>query len=218
MSAWIMIVAITLTLLAGMVLAGRLPRKTWELAAAMLAFGLTGYALQGSPDLAGSPAKAVKSGNAAGSALLELRAKMAPNFDVSKQWTITADSFASSGKYRLAAAYVESGLKKHPRNSDLWAALGLYMMLASDGKITPPAEYAFAQARKFRSRNAAPDYLEGVAALFEGRPAETVEKWTGALKMAPKQSEWEAAVQRQLDGLLEIAKQSGGGIEGPGEI
>jgi cytochrome c-type biogenesis protein CcmH/NrfG len=136
-----------------------------------------------------------------------MRASMAPTFDISRQWTITADSLARSGKYDYAMAYIQSGLAKYPENPDLWSALGLYALLASDGQLTEPAKFAFSRARNFGESHPAPDYFEGLAALFEGRPAETIEKWNRALGNARKNSKWEPKIQGQLNALIAAAEQ-----------
>ena len=208
MTGWIAAFAIALVTLMAIIWLGRVPRRSWEFVAAALFLGLTGYALQGSPEAPSSPAKAMTEDSRTAEQLLELRAKMAPNFDVSKNWTTTSDAFARSGKYSLAAAYVQNGLKKHPENSDLWSALGLYMMLASDGRISPPSAYAFGKARDYRKRNPAPDYFTGLFALVSGKPVDAAKLWEAALAKAPKESEWEPMVRRQLDGLRAMMQRA----------
>ncbi len=208
MMAWIAAFAIALSILLAFVLLGRVPRRSWELVAATLFLGLAGYALQGSPDAPAAPARLTEADSRTAEQLLRLQAQMAPNFDVSKNWTITSDAFARSGKYSLAVAYARSGLKEHPENSHLWAALGLYMMLASDGRITPPSEFAFAQARRFKAKNPAPDYFEGLFALVSGKPVDAAKLWESALEKAPKESQWEPAVRRQLDGLRAMMQRA----------
>lgn len=207
MSAWVYIALIVAVLFLALLFVARLPRRTWELTAAALILGLTGYAWQGNPHLAGAPAKASPIEQETPAALLELRADMTPTFDVSRQWAGTSDALARSGKYDYAMAYVQSGLKKYPENPDLWSALGLYALLASDGQLTDPAKFAFSRARNFDERHPAPDYFEGLAALFEGRPSETIEKWNRALGNAHKNSKWEPKIQGQLNALIAAADQ-----------
>lgn len=207
MSAWVFIALAVVVLFLAMVFIARLPRQTWEITAAALILGLTGYAWQGNPQLGGAPAKASPIEQETPTALLEMRADMTPTFDISRQWTGTSDALARSGKYDYAMAYVQSGLKKYPQNPDLWSALGLYALLASDGQLTDPAKFAFSRARNFDQSHPAPDYFEGLAALFEGRPAETVEKWTKALGNARKNSKWEPKIQGQLNALIAAADQ-----------
>jgi cytochrome c-type biogenesis protein CcmH len=207
MSAWLYIALIVVVLFLALLFVARLPRRTWELTAAALILGLTGYAWQGNPHLVGAPAKASPIEQETPAALLELRAEMTPTFDISRQWTGTSDALARSGKYDYAMAYVQSGLKKYPENPNLWSALGLYAVLASDGQLTDPAKFAFSRARNFDESHPAPDYFEGLTALFEGRPAETVEKWQRAIGNARKNSKWAPKIQGQLDSLLAAANQ-----------
>ena len=208
MNAWIIIGLAVLAILALMIVIGRLPRPTWEVTAAALVLGLTGYALQGQPALDGAPAKPVPAQKAVGEELISIRADMERSFSVSKQWTITSDAFARSGKYSLAMAYVQSGLKKHPQSADLWSALGLYAMLASDGQMSQPAQFAFSRARKFNAKHPAPDYFEGLSAFFEGRVAETLEKWTNARDNAPKNAKWKPKLEAQLRALTAAAQRA----------
>jgi len=208
MSAWVAIGVFALAVLLGLIILGRLPRRTWEITAAVIVLGLTGYALQGNPALSGAPAQAAPKRAAVGEELINMHADMSPVFNVSRQWTITSDALARSGKYPLAMAYMQSGLKRHPKNAELWSALGLYAMLASDGQMSKPAEFAFARARKFNAKHPAPDYFEGLSALFEGRVLETLQKWPNALENARKDAKWKPKLEAQLDAVMATAKRS----------
>ena len=208
MSAWIVVAPFALILCIAIILAGRLPRKLWEMCAAFLVLGLAGYAFQGSPNLAAAPQAAIERDNAAASQLIEIREQMAGTFAGSKNWTILGDSLARKGNYKLAMSVVGSGLKKQPKNADLWAAQGLYAMLANNGRIGEPSELAFAKARKFNPNLAAPDYFEGLNALTDGEVLTTLEKWDAALAKAPKDSKWAVTMQQQRAGLLRVLQRS----------
>jgi len=208
MNAWVFITPVALILCIAIILASRLPRKLWELCAAFLVLGLVGYAFQGSPGLKAAPQAEPMRDNAAAAQLIEMRAQMAATFAGSKRWTILADSFARQGNYKLAMAVTGQGLKQQPKNADLWAAQGVYAMLANNGRIGAPSALAFTKAREFNANLAAPDYFEGLNALVDGRLLDALRKWDAALKLAPKDSAWAAVVRHQRASLVGSVQRS----------
>jgi cytochrome c-type biogenesis protein CcmH len=176
-------------------------RQLWPAVAAAAVLGLAGYAWQGQPQLAAAPAKLMPSELQAADSLLSMRASMDASYGVGQQWLILSDSYARDGNYKMAAALINAGLKKYPRDGDMWAGLGVVLLLAGDGKMSPPAEMAFANARKFNPINRAPDYFTGLVQMFEGRPLETVRIWQGLIDKAPDKAVWKPKVESQLTGL-----------------
>jgi hypothetical protein len=116
-----------------------------------------------------------------------------------------ADSFARSGDYRLAAAFIQSGLKKQPKNGDLWQVSGVVLMLASDGELSEPAKLAFDRARIYAPRNAAPVYFEGPQ-----RPVQRqafgcfAEVGRLAKKLHPASAKWRKPLESQIGGLKQM--------------
>ncbi len=208
MNAWIVIAPAALILCVAIIMVGRLPRRLWEMCAAFLVLGLAGYAFQGKPHLAAAPAQPIMRDNAAAAQLIKLREQMAPTFASAKNWTILGDSMARQGNYKLAMSVVGSGLKEQPKNADLWAALGLYAMLANNGRIGAPSELAFAKARKFNPNLAAPDYFEGLNALADRQILETLNKWDAALEKAPSDSQWAGTVRGQRASLFRALQRN----------
>lgn len=176
-------------------------RQLWQPVAATVVLAMAGYAWQGRPDLPAAPARPIAAERGAAEALIKMRSDMDQNFGVAKMWLVTADGFARDGSYAAAAGYIQAGLREHPENADLWSALGLVLMLASDGELTPPAKLAFEKARKLAPNLPAPDYFEGLAALFERKPEVTISKWRSLLGRATPQAKWRPAVESQLAGL-----------------
>jgi cytochrome c-type biogenesis protein CcmH/NrfG len=137
-----------------------------------------------------------------------MRSEMDQNYGVAKMWLVTADGFARDNNYGAAAGYIQAGLRQHPNNPDLWSALGLVLMLAADGELTPPARLAFDKARKLAPALPAPDYFEGLAALFQRKPEITIAKWRGVLSRATPKAKWRSAVESQLVGLESLLQNS----------
>lgn len=176
-------------------------RQLWQPVAATVVLAMAGYAWQGRPELSSSVAQPIAAERGAAEALLKMRSDMDQNFGVAKMWLVTADGFARDGSYSAAAGYIQAGLREHPDNPDLWSALGLVLMLASDGEMTPPAKLAFDKARTLAPNLPAPDYFEGLAALFDRKPDITISKWKMVLERATPKAKWRPAVESQLAGL-----------------
>lgn len=203
---WIILLALMVLILGGLMLIGRLPRRSWEMAAAILMLGAAGYAWQGRPMLAGSPREAtsIASMSRATDALLTLRSKMDRHFGPAKAWLIPADGMARAGDHHAAAAYIKGGLRKNPQNADLWNALGVEMMLVGEGQDSPAATLAFERARALDPRHPGPDYFTGLIALGKGEPDKAVAQLEAALAKAGPNADWAPAVTAQLAALKQM--------------
>ncbi len=201
MNGFVVALLIAIVAAVGILLLAPARRQLWPAVAAAVVLGLAGYSWQGKPQLASAPAQTMKSELQAADSLLAMRASMDASYGIGQQWLILADSYARDGNYRFAAAYLNAGLRKYPRDGDMWAGLGVVLFLAGDGKISPPAEMAFANARKYQPTNRAPDYFKGLVELFEGRPLETVRIWQELVDKAPDRAVWKPKVESQLNGL-----------------
>ena len=201
MTGWLPVLVIAFVVIGGVLLFVPGRKQIWPAIAAAVVLGLAGYAWQGSPDQPASPAQPITAKLKADESLLQMRADMDTGYGIGKQWLITADSYARSGKYDYSAAFIQSGLRQYPQNGDLWAGLGVVLLLAGDGQMSPPAKMAFANARKFAPKNPAPDYFDGLVELFEGRPVKTVEIWQRLVDDAPDKAIWRPKLESQLGGL-----------------
>lgn len=206
MNGWIWLGLIAIVAFLLLLWPGRMKLAHWQVAVSAMLLGMTGYALQGQPNLPPSPAKSMVTEKQTAQMLIEMRAKMDQKFSPAKRWLMGSDGFARSGDYALAAAFIQAGLREQPKEGDLWAALGLQLMLASDGKLNAPAKIAFDKARKFRPANPAPDYFEGLDALFQGDPAKASRLWKGILDRSPAWLEWHASLESQYRALEGLRK------------
>ena len=162
------------------------------LAAAALMFGGAGYALQGNPGLAGSPAR----GSAATHHVDVAGARhiLMGQFTRSEHWMILADSFASRGKTDEAVALVQSGLRAHPDDYTLWVGLG-NALVDHAGVMTPAAELAYARAEKVAPWAAAPKFFHALALLRSGQRDVALKEWKALLASAPAQADWRPLVE-----------------------
>lgn len=204
MMGWIVMVALGLATFAALVYFGKIPRGTREAVAAAIVLAAAGYAWQGNPGIAGSPAQQLADKSRSAEALIQTRSEMDQTFSSARPYLILADAYARDGDYQLAASYIRSGIKRHPQNADLWAGLGLQVMLASEGQMSPPAKFAFDRAKELAPRQPAPDYFVGLAALFEGRIDVAIGLWQGLLDTAPKEAKWKARLESQVAGLKKL--------------
>jgi cytochrome c-type biogenesis protein CcmH/NrfG len=201
MIGWIIMIGTCLVSALAILAFAKGRRQLWQPVAATVVLAMAGYAWQGRPELSSSAAQPIAAERGAADALLKMRSDMDQNFGVAKMWLVTADGFARDGSYSAAAGYIQAGLREHPDNPDLWSALGLVLMLASDGEMTPPAKLAFDKARTLAPNLPAPDYFEGLAALFDRKPDITISKWNMVLERATPKAKWRPAVESQLAGL-----------------
>lgn len=198
MSGWVALVLLAAVSLAALVLLGRLQKGYWQVAAAAVLLGMTGYALQGRPAVLSSPAKSLAAKEDAAIQLVDMRADMDQSFGGAKRWLVTADSFAKQGDYKLSASYIQAGLKKNPQDPDLWSALGLQLMLASNGQMSLPAQLAFDKARAIRPNYPSPYYFGGLSRLFNGDIDGAILFWEKALSLATPNAKWKPRLESQL--------------------
>lgn len=208
MNGWVALAILSAASLALLAWNVRASKGLWQVAAATILLGMTGYALQGRPDLPPSPAKPLAASEVAAVQLVELRAEMDQSFGSAKRWLITADSFAKQGDYKLSASYIQSGLRNDPQNPDLWSALGLQLMLASEGQMSPPAQLAFDKARAIRPNYPAPYYFAGLARLFAGDLDGAILLWEKTVSLATPQAKWKPRIESQLQAAKMLQAQA----------
>lgn len=207
MSGWIALALLAAVSLAGLILLGRLQKGYWQIAAAAVLLGMTGYALQGRPAVQSAPAKSLAAKEDAAVQLVEMRADMDQSFSGAKRWLITADSFAKQGDYKLSASYIQAGLKQNPQDPDLWSALGLQLMLASNGEMSMPAQLAFDKARAIRPNYPSPYYFGGLSRLFNGDIDGAILFWEKTLSLATPNAKWKPRLESQLANAKSLQAQ-----------
>jgi cytochrome c-type biogenesis protein CcmH len=168
------------------------------LAAAAAAFGCAGYALQGSPGLAGQPRAA--SERAAPLSLKRARVALMGQFDSADSWLILSENFASRGKTEEAVGVLRSAVREHPGNYKLWVGLG--NALADHSRtLSPAARFAFARANELAPGYPGPMFFLGLAEARSGNPAEALRHWRELLSKAPADASWRPLVE---DAILAV--------------
>ncbi len=185
----------------------KLPRAGWTLFAAALLFGLTGYALQGSPGLPGSPKIAATKDDQSNFALVDARRQMFNPDRPPSQFVTVADGFARRGQYQDAAQILSRVVADNPRDGEAWLALANALVEHADGTLTPAALYAFGQAEAAIPGHPGPAYFLGVALLRSGRPGDARALWAETLSNAPSDSPWRQQLEERLARLDELIAQ-----------
>jgi cytochrome c-type biogenesis protein CcmH len=170
------------------------------LVGAALAFGSAGYALQGSPDLAGQPRVADR--RSPPMPLTGARQAMTGRFDYADTWLNMADALASRGNTLDAAKLLQTQAARHPGDYKLW--LGLGNALTDHARtITPAGRLAFERAAELAPGYPAPPFFLGLAEVRSGNPEAAVRLWTQILANAPANASWRPMVE---DGLLLMSR------------
>lgn len=166
------------------------------LAAAAIAFGCAGYALQGSPRLAGQPRAAAQ--RQPPLPLTGARHALMGQFDYSDTWLNMADALASRGNTEDAVKLLQTQATRHPRDYKLWVGLG-NALTDHARTITPAARLAYTRAAELAPGYPAPLFFLGLAEARSGRPEVAVKLWSEILANAPADASWRPMVE---DGLL----------------
>ena len=208
MNGWFVLGLLSVLSLFALVFFVRSSKGLWQVAAAAVLLGMAGYALRGRPSLPPAPAQPLEASAVGATQLVEIRADMDESFGSAKRWLVTADSFAKQGDYPLSASYIQSGLRKDPQNADLWSALGLQLMLASEGQMSPAAQLAFDKARAIRPKYPAPYYFAGLARLFAGDLDGAILLWEKTVSLATPTAKWKTRIESQLQAAKALQAQA----------
>lgn len=174
----------------------RLRGPTLTLAAAAIAFGCAGYAMQARPALGGAPR--ASAGRSPPLSLTGARHALMGQFDASDAWLNLADALASRGNTEDAVNLLRAQIARHPNDYKLWVGLG-NALTDHSRTLSPSARYAFRRAADLAPGYPAPPFFLGLAEARSGNPQEAVRLWQGILAGAPADASWRPMIE---DGLL----------------
>lgn len=187
----------------------RQARGGWEMIAAALLFGLAGFSYFAPANQAGAPKPAQPAEAGTGEALVKARLQLAGGKPMaSDRWVVTADALTRNGAFADAAAYALGAVEHDPNNADAWLAIANNLVAHAQGNLTPAALYAYRHALKADPKGAGAPFFLGLALAQRGDLDEARALWSGALKAAPADAPWRAAMQDRLAELDQlIARQ-----------
>lgn len=196
MTGWIIALTLAALLMLALIVIGRMPRKTWEIAAAALLLGLAGYAWQGNPGLAGAPRHAASAApEKFDEQLAERRRGLAERFGPAGQWLLLSDGLGRQGKTKEAANVLLSGLRQMPNDPNLWLGLGNALVAHADGVVPPSADFAYRRAMAIDPKAPGPRYFYGLALARSGQLQAANDMWTPLVESAPDGSGIKAELQ-----------------------
>lgn len=205
MTIWLIAIALTLAVLAALIVLGKAPRRSWEAIAAALVFGLAGFAYQARPDLRGSPTAAEIAQSEEGADLVAARQQLSGEGPIARnRWTVTADALTRQGAFSDAAGLLLGAVEESPRDSGAWLALANNLVGHADGALTPAALYAFRRATDADPLAAGPPFFLGLALIQNGRPEEGRALWAELLARAPVNALWRAGLAGRLQLLDQL--------------
>ena len=206
--SWALAIGLALAVFAAMAFALRLPRAACTSALAALALGLAGYASQGEPGLAGAPKEAAPALDGVGESMVELRRTILPaRFHSRNNRLITADALARRDRPADAATLLRGAVRESPRDSELWLALGNALMAATDGVMTPAAQYAYRRAEELAPESPGAPFFVGIAELQASQFIEARQLWEEAARRAPEGSDERAAIEERIARLDNVLRQ-----------
>lgn len=191
---YLILLLIALASLGGLWLA-RVRGPIMTLAAAAVAFGCAGYALQGQPELAGVTRSATE--REPPLPLTRARHALMGQFDYSDTWLNIADALASRGNTEGAARLLQAQVARHPRDYKLWVGLG-NALTDHARTITPAARLAYARAAELAPGYPAPSFFLGLAEARSGNPEEAVRLWRSILADAPQDASWRPMIEEGI--------------------
>lgn len=205
---WIAAIGLAAAALAALIVVFKAPRRTWEALAAVLIFGLAGFALQARPDLAGAPHQAAQAEGKSGEAMVSARQSLSAGGPVAgSNLLIMADGYARQGQFRDAAAIALSATQEQPGSAEAWLTLANSLTAHAEGALTPAGEYAFRRATAADPTAPGPQYFLGLALAENGRLDEARAVWSALLTRAPANAPWRPAIAANLAKLEEIQAQ-----------
>jgi len=166
--------------------------------AAALLVGASGYALQGRPDLAGSPAEASEARDVL--PLTEARHAFFGPSTRAESWLVTSEALARDGRVEDSILTLQNAVKRYPGDAQLWIGLGNALVDHGHG-LTPPAELAYERAAEIAPANPAPPFFRGLALARSGDREAAIRLWMQILQRAPRGTAWQPLVEQGVAAL-----------------
>ena len=180
------------------------PRMLWTTAAAALMLGAAGYALQGSPNRAASPAKPKLDTTEIAAEIALLRGQMFSRFTVDAAYETAADAMLRAGLPGNAVKVTLGGLDRYPRSIQLWTELGSVLVAHDGGNVSPAALFAFRRAMQLNPRHPGPPFFLGLGYIQAGQFADARTWWLRALALTPPGSAYRGEIVERLTLLDQV--------------
>lgn len=210
MMVWLPVLALGLAAMLTAILVLRLPRQGWMLFAAVLLFGLAGYALHGAPGVPAAPKDAAFEAGPSGEGLVEARRGLFDTGQPPPDYLVMSDGFARQGRYAEAAAMLRQAVASNPQDAEAWLALANALVEHAEGQITPPALHAFERAQQAFPEHPGAGYFLGMSYLRSGDPEQARKTWADLLERSPPDAPWREDLTFRIARLDEMLAQMQG--------
>lgn len=166
--------------------------------AAALLLGASGYALQGRPDLSGSPARGSEGADLF--PLTQARHAFFGQFTPAESWLRMSEALARDGESADAVGILQNAVRRYPGDPQLWIGLGNALVDHGRG-LTPPAELAYQRAAALAPGHPAAPFFYGLALARSGDRAGALREWNQILAKAPPNASWRPLVEQGVAAL-----------------
>lgn len=204
MMGWIALASVGAAAFALLWLLG-LPRTLWSFAGAALMLGAAGYASQARPDLPGAPVNAEKRARADEPELHKLRGDLFGRFTINDAYFVAADALVRGGDPDKAAKMMLGGVRSSPQDPSLWTWLGMTLVEADDGSMSPAAALAFRRGVTLAPKHPGPALFYGLAYARTGNLDAALPWLRRAQALTPVNAEYRADVERTLKSVTVFA-------------
>ena len=166
--------------------------------AAALLVGASGYAFQGSPELAGAPAQGGEGHDIF--PLTDARHAFFGNFTPAESWLRISEALARDGRSEDAVGILQNAVRRYPGDPQLWIGLGNALVDHARG-LTPPAELAYKRAAEMAPGHPGATFFYGLALARSGDRQGALTLWQQILKTAPGDAGWRPLVEQGVMAL-----------------
>jgi cytochrome c-type biogenesis protein CcmH/NrfG len=181
----------------GLLLGGRMPLSARVPVVVAMMLGMAAWLLVGQPGVAGAPVAAPEN-ESFGEALDDPRNGMSDRFGPASQWLGLSDAMIRRGRTQQAAEVLVHGLRRYPRNIDLWVGYGNALVAHSGGIMTPAAAMAFDRAAAIDPSHPAPAFFAGLALAQGGNTDGARVIWQELLARSPGEAPYRADLESRL--------------------
>ncbi len=199
MTTALLILAVAVLTIGGLWLAHRTRPSARAPLFATVALGAAAYFVMGWPGLGSTPARH-QAPVQLGAPLDDLRARLTTQGSRSAVLLNFADSLIRNERGGDAARMLERAVERRPRDPDLWLGYANALVAASDGRLSPAAEAAYARAAALAPGSPGPALFRATA-LGKTDPEAARAEFARLLASAPPNAWWRARVEQRLASL-----------------
>jgi len=200
---WVLILGFALLAGAGLTWFVRRDKGAMQFLGAALLLALAGYAWQGHPTMAGSPKAPPEHQNVPDNDFQNLHPDLLGRFDNAWTWTNMADGYQRRGDTEGAAEVLQTAVRLHPQDADLWVAYGYALVVHGGNMMSPAAQLAFQRAAAIAPNHPGPRFFYGLALAQGGNYDEAERVWRELLPTIPAGSQFRTITEQRLQAIAQ---------------